>query len=122
MKKKKKILAEFHQICLAQEYITQGGITYAKEMLESALGSQKAIDILNQLTATLQVRPFDFARKADPGQILNFIQNENSQTIALVCLTCNRIKRPSFYPRFPGEAGRCRQTDRADGQHFPGSD
>lgn len=81
---KEAILSEFHQICLAQEYISQGGITYAKDILERALGSQKAIDILNRLTATLQVRPFDFARKAEPSQILNFIQNENSQTIALV--------------------------------------
>jgi len=81
---REEILAEFHQICMAQEYIAQGGIAYAKEILEKALGPQKAIDILNKLTATLQVRPFDFARKADPAQILNFIQNENSQTIALV--------------------------------------
>ncbi|MEO3945106.1 flagellar motor switch protein FliG [Gorillibacterium sp. CAU 1737] len=81
---KEMILQEFHQICMAQEFISQGGINYAKEILEKALGSQKAIDIINRLTATLQVRPFDFARKADPGQILNFIQNENSQTIALV--------------------------------------
>lgn len=81
---KESILSEFHQICVAQEYISQGGINYARDILERALGSQKAVDILNRLTATLQVRPFDFARKADPAQILNFIQNENSQTIALV--------------------------------------
>jgi flagellar motor switch protein FliG len=81
---KEAILMEFHQICLAQEFIAQGGISYAKEILERALGPQKALDIINRLTATLQVRPFDFARKADPAQILNFIQNENSQTIALV--------------------------------------
>lgn len=81
---KDSILAEFHQICLAQEYISQGGISYAKDILERALGTQKAADILSKLTASLQVRPFDFARKADPAQILNFIQNENSQTIALV--------------------------------------
>lgn len=81
---KETILSEFHQICLAQEYISQGGIAYAKEILERALGSQKATDILHRLTATLQVRPFDFARKAEPTQILNFIQNENPQTIALV--------------------------------------
>ncbi|MNW23617.1 Flagellar motor switch protein FliG [compost metagenome] len=78
------IMAEFHQMCLAQEYISQGGINYAREILEKALGSQKAIEVLNRLTATLQVRPFDFARKADPNQILNFIQNESPQTIALV--------------------------------------
>jgi flagellar motor switch protein FliG len=81
---KDSILSEFHQICLAQEFISQGGIAYAKDILEKALGNQKAMDIINRLTATLQVRPFDFARKADPAQILNFIQNENSQTIALV--------------------------------------
>ncbi|MFC5702136.1 flagellar motor switch protein FliG [Cohnella faecalis] len=81
---KETILSEFHQICIAQEYLTQGGIAYAKEILEKALGTQKATDILHRLTATLQVRPFDFARKAEPTQILNFIQNENPQTIALV--------------------------------------
>lgn len=78
------IMNEFHQICLAQEYISQGGIAYAKEVLEKALGHDKALEVISRLTATLQVRPFDFARKADPAQILNFIQNENAQTIALV--------------------------------------
>ncbi|MDA5107383.1 MULTISPECIES: flagellar motor switch protein FliG [Brevibacillus] len=81
---KDKILAEFHQIAVAKEVIAQGGITYAKEILQKALGESKAMDIINRLTANLQVRPFDFARKADPGQILNFIQNEHPQTIALV--------------------------------------
>lgn len=81
---KDMIMAEFHQICLAQEYISQGGINYAREILEKALGSSKALEVINRLTATPQVRPFDFARKADPNQILNFIQNESPQTIALV--------------------------------------
>lgn len=81
---KEKIVEEFHQMCLAQEYISQGGISYAKEVLEKALGQQKAYEIISRLTATLQVRPFDFARKSDPQQILNFIQNEHPQTIALV--------------------------------------
>jgi flagellar motor switch protein FliG len=81
---KEEVIEEFHQICVAQQYISKGGIDYAKEILEKALGPQKAIDIINRLTASLQVRPFDFARKADPKQILNFIQNEHPQTIALV--------------------------------------
>lgn len=81
---KEQVLEEFHQIAVAQEYISTGGIDYAKEVLEKALGSQKAVDIINRLTASLQVRPFEFARKADPNQILNFIQNEHPQTIALV--------------------------------------
>lgn len=81
---KESILQEFYQVCLAQEYISEGGISYAKEILERALGSQKALDVINKLTASLQVRPFDFVRKADPGQILNFIQGEHPQTIALI--------------------------------------
>lgn len=81
---KKKIIDEFYQLCVAQEYISEGGIEYAREILEKALGTQRAIDIINSLTTSLQVKPFDFARKADPAQVLNFIQNEHPQTIALV--------------------------------------
>lgn len=81
---KEKILEEFYEICLAQNYIDEGGIEYAKEVLEKAVGSQKALELINKLTSSLQVRPFDFARKADPAQLLNFIQNEHSQTIALI--------------------------------------
>ncbi|MGP4059824.1 flagellar motor switch protein FliG [Halobacillus sp. H74] len=81
---KDEILDEFHQIALAQDYISQGGIGYAKTILEKALGSDEASNIIGRLTSSLQVKPFDFARKADPNQILNFIQNEHPQTIALV--------------------------------------
>lgn len=78
------VLDSFYQLCLAQEYISEGGINYAKDVLERALGSQKAVDVINKLTASLQVRPFEFVRKADPNQILNYIQNEHPQTIALI--------------------------------------
>ncbi len=81
---KDDIITQFHQLALAQDYITQGGIGYAKTVLEKAIGKDEAMQIINRLTSTLQVRPFDFARKADPGQILNFIQNEHPQTIALI--------------------------------------
>lgn len=78
------ILSEFHELLLAREYISSGGIEYAKEILEKALGTQRAIDIIQRLTATLQVKPFDFIRKTDPSQLLNFIQAEHPQTIALI--------------------------------------
>jgi flagellar motor switch protein FliG len=81
---KERVMEEFYQICLAQEYIAEGGISYAKEILEKALGTQRALDVINKLTVSLQVRPFDFVRKADPSQLLNFIQNEHPQTIALI--------------------------------------
>ncbi len=81
---KEEIIEQFHQIVVAQDYITQGGIGYAKTVLEKAFGKQEAASIINRLTSSLQVRPFDFARRADPQQVLNFIQNEHPQTIALV--------------------------------------
>ncbi|HLS06822.1 MAG TPA: flagellar motor switch protein FliG [Bacillota bacterium] len=81
---KETIVDQFHQIALAQDYISQGGVGYAKTVLEKAFGKQEASSIINRLTSSLQVRPFDFARKADPQQVLNFIINEHPQTIALV--------------------------------------
>ncbi len=81
---KGKVMEEFHQMAIAQEYISHGGIEYAKDILDKAYGQQKALEVINRLSATLQIRPFDFARKSDATQILNFIQNEHSQTIALI--------------------------------------
>ena len=72
---KEEIIEEFHHIALAQDYITQGGIGYAKELLDKALGEEKARDVIGRLTASLQVRPFEFVRKTDPSQLLNFIQD-----------------------------------------------
>ena len=82
--KKAEVISEFYQMIMARDYISQGGLEYAQSVLEKALGSDKAMDILNRLTTSLQVRPFDFLRKTDPSQLLNFIQNEHPQTIALV--------------------------------------
>ena len=81
---KEKVLSEFYEICLAQQYIAEGGIGYAKELLEKALGEEIAKDVIGKLTASLQVRPFEFIRKTDPSQLLNFIQDEHPQTIALI--------------------------------------
>lgn len=81
---KDETLREFYQIVEAKDYINHGGIDYARNVLQKALGDEKAKDILERLTATLQVRPFDAIRKTDPSQLLNFIQGEHPQTIALI--------------------------------------
>ncbi|NLK69115.1 MAG: flagellar motor switch protein FliG [Clostridiaceae bacterium] len=81
---KDKVMEEFYQMCLAQDYIAEGGIGYAKDILEKALGTEKTMEIINRLTVSLQVRPFEFIRKTDASQVLNFIQNEHPQTIALI--------------------------------------
>ncbi len=82
--KKEKVLNEFYEVCLAQQYIAEGGISYAKDLLQKALGEDKAKEVLGKLTASLQVRPFEFIRKTEASQILNFIQDEHPQTIALI--------------------------------------
>ncbi len=81
---KETIINEFYEVCLAQQYIAEGGIGYAKELLEKALGAEKAVEVLNRLTASIQVKPFEFVRKTDASQLLSFIQDEHPQTIALI--------------------------------------
>lgn len=81
---KEIVLQEFQELMMAQDFINSGGIDYARELLEKSLGSQKAVDIINRLTTSLQVRPFDFIRRTDPTHLLNFIQQEHPQTIALI--------------------------------------
>lgn len=81
---KQAVISEFYQMAMAKTYLSQGGLQYAQDVLEKALGAEKASIILGRLTTSLQVRPFDFLHKTDPSQLLNFIQNEHPQTIALI--------------------------------------
>lgn len=104
---KEAVLHEFEQITLAQNYLEKGGVSYAKQVLEKALGSEQAMMIINRLTSSLQVRPFDFARKADPMQLLNFIQHEHPQTIALILSYLEPIQAGQILSSLPQE----RQAD-----------
>jgi len=79
-----RVLNEFYEMILAEDYISEGGLDYAKTILEKALGKEKAMDTIGRLTSRLQVKPFNFARRADPNQIFNILQHEHAQTIALV--------------------------------------
>ncbi|WP_448523488.1 flagellar motor switch protein FliG [Pseudothermotoga sp.] len=81
---KKQVLTEFQDIARAREMIAQGGIEYAKEVLQKAFGPEKAMKIIERLVSNLQVKPFDFLRQADPLQLVNFLQNEHPQTIAVI--------------------------------------
>ena len=111
---KDAILQEFQDLMMAQNFITTGGIDYARELLEKSVGSQKAIDIINRLTSSLQVRPFDFIRRTDPAHLLNFIQQEHPQTIALILAYLEPVKasiilricRMTFRARLPGVSQR----------------
>jgi flagellar motor switch protein FliG len=98
---KDRVLHEFQEMMMAQEFISQGGIDYARDVLERALGTQKAIDIVNRLTSSLQVRPFDFIRRTDPSHLLNFIQGEHPQTIALILAYLDPQKAAQILAELP---------------------
>ncbi|MCL2215077.1 MAG: flagellar motor switch protein FliG [Treponema sp.] len=100
---KDAILNEFQELMQASQFISTGGIDYARELLEKSLGSQKAIDIINRLTSSLQVRPFDFIRRTDPAHLLNFIQQEHPQTIALILAYLEPNKASIILQNLPNE-------------------
>jgi flagellar motor switch protein FliG len=100
---KDAILQEFQELMMANQFISTGGIDFARELLEKSLGSQKAIDIINRLTSSLQVRPFDFIRRTDPAHLLNFIQQEHPQTIALILAYLEPNKASIILQNLPHE-------------------
>ena len=81
---KLEVLKEAQEVLMAREFMARGGVDYARDVLERALGPERAQNLLARITASLQVRPFDFMRHTDPQQVLGFIQGEHPQTIALI--------------------------------------
>lgn len=81
---KRQVVEEFYQMAQAKDYISFGGVDYARETLNMAVGAERAAEILGKLENVIKETPFQFVRKVDPAQILNFIQDEHPQTIALV--------------------------------------
>lgn len=101
---KEAVVEEFYQVCLAQQYIAEGGIGYAKELLEKALGADKALDVIGKLTASLQVKPFEFIRKTEASQLINFIQDEHPQTIALILSYLNPAQAALIVSALPPDS------------------
>ncbi len=78
------VISEFYESAVAQEFIAEGGVHQARQVLESAFGANRADEVIQRVVATMQVVPFEFLKKADPAQVLSFIQDEHPQTIALI--------------------------------------
>ncbi|MBY0395092.1 MAG: flagellar motor switch protein FliG, partial [Thermoleophilia bacterium] len=78
------VVEEFYETAVAQEYIAEGGLEYARTVLERALGSDRASEVMGRLSTSIQVSPFEFLRRTDAAQILNVIANEHPQTVALI--------------------------------------
>lgn len=101
---RQEILDEFIEMNQAKDYLIEGGIEYARTLLGKALGNQRAGEILDKVTeATQQFRPFSIARKADAHQLLNVIQNEHPQTIALVLCYLQPDKSAQILSSLPEE-------------------
>lgn len=101
---RKEILDEFLEINKARDYIVEGGLEYARTLLSKALGTQRASDILNKVSeATQQYRPFAIARKVDAQQILNVINYEHPQTIALILCYLQPDKAAQVMAELPEE-------------------
>ncbi|MCC3145209.1 flagellar motor switch protein FliG [Halanaerobium sp. Z-7514] len=100
---KKKVQEEFLELQRANDYINSGGISYAKKVLEKSFGKERTKNIINRLTATLQVRPFDSIRKTEAAQILNFIQEEHPQTIALILAYLSPSKASQILSALPAD-------------------
>jgi flagellar motor switch protein FliG len=97
------VMEETYQLSMAEEYISAGGVDYARDVLEKALGEQRAIEIINRLQGALQMTPFDFIKRTDPQQLLNFIQNEHPQTISLILAHLNSEHAATILSALPGE-------------------
>lgn len=80
----KEVIDDFYGLCITQKVIAEGGVAYARDVLEKAFGSQQALSLMDRVSKSLRTRAFDFIRKADYKNLLMMIQNEHPQTIALV--------------------------------------
>lgn len=80
----KAIVDDFYGLCLAQKVIAEGGLEFARDVLEKAFGPQQAVSYMERVTKSLKTKSFDFIRKADYKSLLNILQNEHPQTIALI--------------------------------------
>lgn len=79
-----EVLEEFVLLGQARQYVLEGGVDYARDILEKAVGHHKAVEIIKKLKEQIKIKPFTFVHKADPKQVVNLISREHPQTIALI--------------------------------------
>ncbi len=97
------VLNEFYELCLTQKVITEGGIDYARSVLEKAYGSEMAQKLMEKVSKSMQTKAFEFVRKSDYKNLLAIIQNEHPQTIALVLSYVNSEQASAVLQELPRE-------------------
>lgn len=98
-----RILSDFYDLCLTQKVITEGGVTYARSVLEKAYGPEMAKALMDKVAKSLKVKAFDFVRKSDAKNILAIVQNEYPQTIALILSYVNPDQAAMVLSELPKE-------------------
>jgi flagellar motor switch protein FliG len=97
------VYSEAQESLLAAEYIAQGGIEFAREVLEGSVGEDRAKDIIGRLSAIIEVRPFEFLRRTPPEQIQAFLAGESTQTLALVLANMHTSIGAQVLAQLPAE-------------------
>ena len=98
-----EVLDEFYKTCLTQKVVTDGGMEYARAVLEKAFGESTAQSLLEKLSKSLKVRPFEFVRKSNVKNLISFLQHERPQTIALVLSYADSDQASSVISELPKE-------------------
>ena len=98
-----EVLNEFYELCLTQKVITEGGIDYARDVLEKAYGAEMAQKLMERVSKSMQSKAFEFVRKSDYKNLLAIIQNEHPQTIALVLSYVNSEQASHVLQELPKE-------------------
>ena len=117
-------LDEFYKLCLTHKMMTDGGLDYARNVLEKAFGESTARNLLEKVSKTLQSKPFNFFMKGDPKALLSILQNERAQVIALIMaymdpeqaaqiLDCRHRRYGPYGPGFSGGHLNCGRGDEA---------
>ena len=98
------VVEEFYQLMQANNFIVQGGLSYARSVLESAYGHKRAEEILKRVEATTEVSAFYLLQTVDDKQLLNFLQNEHPQTAALILASLKAAQAASILSELPQES------------------
>ncbi len=97
------VVEEFYSLCVAQKVYTEGGVAYARNVLEKAFGAQSAAALLDRVTRTLRTKAFEFIRKSDYKNLMNMIVNEHPQTIALILSYARADQASAIIAELPKE-------------------
>ena len=96
-----EIVDDFYGLCTTQKVISEGGVLYARNVLEKAFGSQLASSYMDRVSKSMQTRSFEFVRKANYKNLMMLLQNEHPQTIAFVLSYCSADQSSKIISELP---------------------